>query len=168
MHSMVFASERQLIDHFMLQLASGLSAWQPVVLAREFNYNRGRADLVAVGADGTIIAFEAKLYRWRDALHQAYRNTCFAHRSYVVVPSVTGLSAQRYPAEFERRNVGLCAVSSEGFLVLHDALHRDPIQPWLAATASQHAAAARSENNTTPPALNCAAADSRTPCEINL
>src|SRR2546427_5324293 len=43
--------------------------------------------------DALPISFEAKLKDWRYALDQAYRNTCFAHKSYVVVPEATALTA---------------------------------------------------------------------------
>jgi hypothetical protein len=50
-----------------------------VSFACEFDYSRGRTDVVALRDGEHVIAFEAKLKDWRTALHQAYRNTCFAH-----------------------------------------------------------------------------------------
>ena len=48
-----------------------------------------------------LMAFEAKLKDWRYGLDQAYRNTCFAHKSYVVVPEATALPTNRELAKDE-------------------------------------------------------------------
>jgi hypothetical protein len=42
--------------------------------------------VVALTSAGRVLAFEAKLKDWREALHQAYRNSCFANGTYVVLP----------------------------------------------------------------------------------
>jgi hypothetical protein len=132
-----YRSERQLVRDFVRSLAK--SPWGPLTVAREFDYQRGRADVVGVCDAGLVVAFEAKLTRWRRALQQAYRNTCFAHRSYVVLPWATAQVAQKYSAEFEKRRVGLCTVHSGQLLVLHEARNATPLQPWLAAAASSQA-----------------------------
>src|SRR5438876_9276871 len=107
---MKYASERELVDDFTRALADGLEAWGSVDFAEEFYYLRGRTDVVALTADGAVLAFEAKLLDWKEALHQAYRNTCFAHESYVVLPCHVARRAIRSDAEFTRRGVGLCTV----------------------------------------------------------
>jgi hypothetical protein len=110
----------------------GSAEWRAEVVAREFFYSRGRTDVIAV-SDGQLLAFEAKLSRWRDALHQAYRNRCFAHRSYVAVPSDIGARLLRHHEEFTRRKVGLCGVSSSRQVtVLIEADACEPWQEWLA------------------------------------
>jgi hypothetical protein len=82
-----------------------------------------------------MIAFEAKLEKWRVALHQAYRNRCFAHRSYVVLPARAARAALRSSAEFTRRGVGLVVVTPDGLRCLVDAPLGTPWQMWLCETA---------------------------------
>ena len=83
---MLFSDERSMVCCFTMHLREASSPWGIVRLGTEFYYQRGRADVVAVLEDGTVIAFEAKLKRWKDALRQAYRNLCFADASFVVTP----------------------------------------------------------------------------------
>ena len=94
--------------------------------------------MVAVAEDGAIIAFEAKLRKWRQALHQAYRNLCFAHRSYVVLPEKTALIAARYEEEFLTRGVGLCYVNDDELVILREAIANEPLQPRISDRASLH------------------------------
>lgn len=130
----VYRSERQLVRDFVRSLRQ--SPWGPLAVTREFNYHRGKADVVGVCDAGSVVAFEAKLTRWRGALQQAYRNTCFAHRSYVLLPWQTAQVARKYWAEFDKRKVGLCTVQSGQVVVLHEARSAAPLQPWLTAVAS--------------------------------
>ncbi|NCO39193.1 MAG: hypothetical protein COZ06_38190 [Armatimonadetes bacterium CG_4_10_14_3_um_filter_66_18] len=130
-----YPSEQALVDAFCATLASENSPWGELSCAREFDYVRGRADVVAADAEGRIIAFEAKLEKWREALNQAYRNTCFAHESYVVLPEAAAMRAARYAREFSRRAVGLCYVHDGEVTVELEADERTPLQPWLAEAA---------------------------------
>jgi hypothetical protein len=93
---------------------------------------------VAVSNAETLIAFEAKLKDWKCALHQAYRNTCFAHRSFVLLPRAVALTARGFLGEFERRGVGLCYIDGADLVVLHESPHTMPIEPWLASEAISH------------------------------
>jgi hypothetical protein len=126
-----FRTERALVDALVRQLRRVGNPWGRLRVHREFFYLRGRTDVVALMKDGTILAFEAKLSNWRKALHQAYRNSCFAHVSFVLLPEQAALSAHRYAAEFECRRVGLCYVSSRSLVVLQEAARMEPLQPWL-------------------------------------
>jgi hypothetical protein len=128
---MPYVSEAALVEEFVAYLGWGDHRWGEMAVAQEFDYQRGRTDVVGVSSDGRIVAFEAKLDRWRDALNQAYRNTCFAHRSYVIVPAETAQRAARYEREFRRRKVGLCYVENGRVEVLFEPPHLDPILPWL-------------------------------------
>ncbi len=100
-------------------------------VSREFNYNRGRADVILMTIDNEIIAFEAKLQKWRDALHQAYRNTCFAHYSYIIVPKIVAEKAIQYEIEFAQRLVGICYVSNNKIVIARNAVKSTPLQEWL-------------------------------------
>jgi hypothetical protein len=103
---MPYSTECELVDHCVARLGEVGSPWGSLDLVREFFYHRGRVDVAGVAADGHVVAFEAKLTRWRDALQQAYRNTCFAHSSYVWLPWDIAQVAFRYTDQFERRRVG--------------------------------------------------------------
>jgi len=100
-----------------------------------FSYQRGRADIVAVDPFLNLIAFEAKLSRWRDALLQAYRNTCFAHYSYVILPHHVARRVSKEADDFYRHSVGLIAVAPSELDVLIPSPFHDPIQPWLSEAA---------------------------------
>jgi hypothetical protein len=127
-----------LVDAFVGLLLENRSPWGKVRLGREFDYSRGRTDVVAVSDADTLIAIEAKLEDWKSALHQAYRNTCFAHRSFVLLPKAAALNAFSYSGEFERRGIGLCYIDGADLVILHEAAHTSPLEPWLASEAISH------------------------------
>ena len=128
----MYKTERSLVRQFVRQLRTASCPWGPVEVSREFDYRRGRADVVVAAEDGEhLIAFEAKLEKWRDALHQAYRNTCFAHSSYVILPRRVALRAQRYSADFSYRNVGLCYIDSGRIAIVLTPEKKAPLEPGL-------------------------------------
>jgi len=131
-----FPNERALVEAIAEDLASDRSPWPNLILAREFNYSRGRTDIVGVDEHGNVIAFEAKLSRWRLALCQAYRNTAFAHYSYVVLPPAAALRAARSIGDFARHSVGLCSASPSGVEILIEAPYADPVLPGLTSLAA--------------------------------
>jgi len=133
--NMTFQSEENLVDRFVSLLETDQTLWGKVACSREFDYLRGRADVVAVAGPDTLIAVEAKLEDWKQALHQAYRNTCFAHRSFVLLPKNVALAAGVFRAEFERRGVGLCYIDNASLVILHDSPPSIPLEPWLASQA---------------------------------
>ena len=135
---MTFETESKLVDSFVGLLETNRTPWGCVRFAREFDYSRGRTDVIAFANAETLIAIEAKLKDWKCALHQAYRNTCFAHRSFVLLPKAVALTARVYLAEFEKRGVGICYIDDAGLIVLHDSPHTPPHEPWLAREAISH------------------------------
>lgn len=135
---MYFQNEQVLVSSFLSRLNSNRSPWGTVQAATEFYYQRGRTDVIACTTDESVIAVEAKLEDWRAALHQAFRNRCFAHRSYVLLPKHTALRAHRYLAEFDRRQVGICYLEGLEIVVLHQAAESSPLEPWLSVLARQH------------------------------
>lgn len=126
-----FATEEHLVHTFCALLCGNDEPWGDLRWSVEFEYTRGRTDVVAVDERDVVITFEAKLTKWRYALQQAYRNTCFAHLSFVVLPSRIAQRALGFGDEFRRRNVGLCALGEDGFSLLLDCRRSRPIQPWL-------------------------------------
>jgi len=132
---MTHCCEEDLVSALLGQLRESTAPWDLTRIGSEFDYRRGRADVIAVSREGRVLAFEAKMDRWKIALWQAYRNTCFAHRSYVVLPSERAHLAHQHSAEFKRLGVGLCSVDSEGVVVLVESGNFAPIQPWLTEQA---------------------------------
>jgi hypothetical protein len=131
-----FRTESALVHHFLELLEDESCPWGEVQSRQEFFYTRGRTDVVALTEEGAIVAFEAKLARWRDAMHQAYRNTSFAHESYVLLPENVAKRAFEYAEEFDRRSVGLCYISDNRVIVLIQSARCQPLQQWLASKAT--------------------------------
>jgi hypothetical protein len=98
---------------------------------REFDFQRGRTDIVGVARGDKVVSFEAKLTRWKDALDQAYRNTSFSHLSFVLLPMPVALRAKEHADQFDMRKVGICSVSKASVVVVHPAAKVIPILPWL-------------------------------------
>jgi hypothetical protein len=153
MSIMKFHSEEILVDRLVSLLATDQTPWGKVACSREFDYSRGRADVVAVACSNMLIAIEAKLADWRKALHQAYRNTCFAHRSFVLVPKDVAMEAGAFRAEFERRGVGLCYIDSASLVILHDSPLSTPLEPWLASQAISQVRRTNADSCPLPPSL---------------
>ena len=133
----VFGSERELVAQFVAALVADGAPWGYLRVTSEFFYGRGRVDVLGACEKKRVIAFEAKLTRWREALHQAYRNTCLAHRSYVVLPAHVAARALSSQREFQKLGVGLCTLIDGRVVILLDVPPTDPIQPWLALLAAE-------------------------------
>jgi len=135
-----FALESDLVAAAIDVLAAGLDDWGVADFGLEFDYRRGRTDIVAILETGEVIAIEAKLRDWREALQQAYRNTSFAAESYILMPLEAAQRAAQNYLEFEVRGVGICTIGA-GFLeVLHPARrHEQPLEPWLTERAAAFA-----------------------------
>jgi hypothetical protein len=127
----VYELEIDLVKDFQTTVYGTPNAFTIIAMASEFNYVEGKVDIIAKNNNGDLIAFEAKLSRWRDALNQAYRNSSFAHYSYVVLPETTSENAISHINEFYRRGVGLCSFGSSGLRIKIPATKRNPIQPWV-------------------------------------
>lgn len=134
----MFFDEKSLVNQFVLTLQSTSSPWGNLKIASEFFYQRGRTDIVALSSTGEVIAFEAKLKKWKIALQQAYRNRCFADLSYVLLPQDSVHNAYKHLDEFVIRRVGLCCFSEDVLEVLYDAPQTKPLQPWLRDQAVLH------------------------------
>jgi len=128
----MYKTEFNLVRMFVQLLRRGLGPWGMVHVAREFRYDRGRTDVLALGEKGKhLIAFEAKLEKWRDALDQAYRNTCFAQSSYVLLPRHLALRLDKHVRDFEYRNVGLCYIDGGKISIAFVAERIAPPERWL-------------------------------------
>lgn len=133
----MFTKESQLVDALAHLLHSDYTSFQCARVAFEFNFQSGRADVVGISIGGEVLAFEAKLANWKEAMHQAYRNASFAHSCYVVVPFGAAKNAFRAEREFKRRGVGLCTIREFGIEVLIPACCKKPLLPWLSEDAKE-------------------------------
>lgn len=134
----MFESEETLTQVFDTALSEKHSPFTPECIAKEFDYREGRTDVIAFDRQGNLLAFEMKLDKWKQALHQAYRNSSFAHYSYVVVPLRTALRAAMQEHEFLRRGVGLCSVDGTRIRIEIDARRVEPLRPWLTESAIEY------------------------------
>ena len=138
----MFRSERGLVDTFCRSVRTGASPWPILGYRREFEFDRGRPDFIAVvegKPDSFVLSVEAKLREWRRALDQAYRNTCFAHVSFVLLPPTVLDAARRSEYEFSRRGVGLCTIRNNQVVVAIAARIQEPVQLWLSQQARKEA-----------------------------
>ena len=131
--------ESVLVSMLTERLKNQDNPFSVVTVGLEFGHHSGRVDLVAVSDIGELWTFEAKLKKWRDAVHQAYRNTSFAHYSYVLLPTKIAENAFRYEREFQRRGIGLCTIDESQITILIRATRKEPIQPWITENAIEHA-----------------------------
>lgn len=134
----IFSTEQELVNIF-LEYLKGYNHWNTSNYGIEFNFMRGKTDVVAISPVYGVIAIEAKLKKWRGALQQAYRNRCFANKSYVLLPLETAKIAYRHEHEFDRRGVGICSIQDNCITIIKEATINEPIQPWLKQRAVQYA-----------------------------
>lgn len=134
----MFENEEHLTQFFDTALSQEHSPFSPECIAREFDYREGRTDVIVSDSQGNLLAFEMKLEKWKQALNQAYRNSSFAHYSYIVVPLRTAMRAVRQEYEFLRRGVGLCSVDDSRIRIEIDARRTEPLRPWLTKTALEY------------------------------
>jgi hypothetical protein len=127
----MYKLENDLVSDFIKYFEAAECLFVDLKIAFEFDYQSGRVDVVGTNETGELISFEAKLSRWRDAVHQAYRNTSFSHYSYVILPEVTAKKAAMYWHEFDTRGIGLCVTSPNKVWVEIPATKQNPLLPWL-------------------------------------
>jgi hypothetical protein len=134
----MYKLESELVDAIADNLKLAKKPFSYLDIAFEFNYKNGITDIVATNNDGCLFAFEAKLKRWKIALFQAYRNSSFAHYSYVILPRSQAKHAIKSSHEFEKRGVGLCSFGESSIMIEIPAKKNNPIQPWLTESAKKH------------------------------
>lgn len=137
---MYYKFEKNLVTDFEGNIKHADNVFEISDFAFEFFYISGKTDIIASTNNGNLIAFEAKLNRWRVAMNQAYRNTAFAHYSYVLIPKPVVDNALKHKHEFERRGLGLCSIDPEGIKIEILPKRKEPIQPWLTNAAFSYIA----------------------------
>jgi hypothetical protein len=99
--------------------------------------------VLGVTESGDIVLFEAKVKRWREALHQAYRANAFAHYVYVVLPDVESQQALANREVFERFGVGLCTVKGSTIDIAISAPRSTPFDSSRTEDAVSHIISSR-------------------------
>jgi hypothetical protein len=110
-------------------------------------------EFASVVAD--VIAAEAKLQLWRQALSQAMTYRHFANRTFVAMDATTTPRAPEVLAQFRTNQIGLCAVDSKSLeWLVYPPRHTEPMGPdreYLITSAAtpirQHLWARRYETN---------------------
>lgn len=133
--SALYSSERTLVRDLSRLVTSRRGPVRCREVAFEFNYAAGRTDLVGLGQESEVHAFETKLSKWREALEQARRNTCFAHYSYVALPVKAADNALKAKDEFRRLGIGLVALNGEHGRLAIRPRRNAPLLPWLTQSA---------------------------------
>lgn len=127
----IYAKEDELVTAFLALLEDNDHPWGEIHVSTEFNYQSGKTDVVACTQNGEVIAFEAKLSKWKEAIHQAYRSTSYADYSYVLLPLDVAEKVAIYSSELSKRNIGVVSIVSDEIKVIYDAPKVDPIHKRL-------------------------------------
>ena len=133
-----FVSEANMVDQFVEFLGKGQSPWGSLQATTEWDYRTGIVDVLVRTKNGQLIAFEAKLSDWRRATHQAYRNTTYARRAYVLLPVDVATRVCAHEDFFSRYGVGLCSFDLDGISILIEAHEKEPLLPWLYERAQSY------------------------------
>lgn len=149
-----FSTEACLVEGFVGMLESGRTPFGVTQVATEWDHRSGFVDVLARDLEQTLVAFEAKLADWRRAFMQAYRNTAYANRTYVLLPEKTVHRALCHREEFEFRGVGLCSFDGITVRILIEAAAQDPLLRWLHALAHEHFDGGSDEPHTARPRRN--------------
>jgi predicted nuclease with RNAse H fold len=133
-----FSSEAALVECFVEKLERGRTRYGRVEVVTEWDHRSGLVDVLARDSKGTLVAFEAKLENWRRAFDQAYRNTAYADRVYVLLPPTAAQRAMQNREQFELRGIGLCSFDGRASRVLIEASDHDALLKWVRARAHEH------------------------------
>jgi hypothetical protein len=102
---------------------------------KEFDYQRGRADICALSSSQDLICIEAKLKNWKSAFHQAYKNTSYSHYSYILVPEKLVSTFENRQISTRYDGIGIISMGDRGLSMIKKAKKNKPIQPWLTKQA---------------------------------
>ncbi len=135
-----YPTEAALVRSFVGLLRSSPSPFKHVGYAREFsNGTSSRPDIIIVTQSGEVIAIEAKLTRWRDAMGQAYRNTFFADRSFVLLPPSVAARAATNASDLIAHGIGICTLIDDEITIVSDAPLTQPYNIYRRELAREEA-----------------------------
>jgi hypothetical protein len=133
-----YLTEQSLVDDLSFVVKDKNSPVPCRQVAHEFDYASGRTDLLGLGKQDDVHAFETKLSKWREALDQARRNACFAHYCYVALPAKAARLALKSEREFIRHGVGLVVLGLQQANLAIKPRRNEPLLPWLTKAAIAH------------------------------
>lgn len=133
-----FATEAEMVEMFIDVLGTRRSDFGRVEITREWDHRSGYVDVLARDGKKSLIAFEAKLADWKRAFMQAYRNTAYADRAYVLLPSGPAERALAHRSHFEDKGIGLCRFDGVRIEVLLEAMEHPPLVAWVRKLAHEH------------------------------
>jgi len=133
-----YLTERSLVEDLSFVVKEKNSPVPCREIAHEFDYASGRTDMLGLGQQDDVHAFETKLSKWREALDQARRNACFAHYYYVALPAQAAKTALKFECEFIRHGVGLIVLGMQQAKLAIKPRRNDPLLPWLTQAAIAH------------------------------
>lgn len=133
-----FASEAEMVDQFVGVLAKPRSGFGRLEITLEWDHRAGFVDVLARDRSSALIAFEAKLGDWKRAFMQAYRNTAYANRAYVLLPTGVAHRAMLHRETFEGKGIGLCCFDGKRIEVLLEAVDQEPVVTWIRRKAHEH------------------------------
>lgn len=134
----IFDSEAEMVNKFIAALSKRSSRFGRVTIAREWDHRAGYVDVLARDRNNALIAFEAKLGDWKRAFMQAYRNTAYADRAYVLLPAGAADRALVHKGTFEDKGIGLCRFDGDHIEVLVEATDQVPLIAWVRSKAHEH------------------------------
>ncbi len=135
-----YQSEAAFVRSFVGLLRAAPSPFEHVGYAREFsNGTSSRPDIIIVTQSGEVIAIEAKLTRWRDAMGQAYRNTFFSDRSFVLLPPSIARRAAQNVAELHAHGIGVCTMVDNAIEIVSEAPLAQPYNIYRRELAREKA-----------------------------
>jgi len=76
----------------------------------------------------TIIAIEAKLKNWKQALYQAMRYQRFSNKSYVLLDRKHVKPALKNIHVFKKKNIGLLSMNDEDYIIHHNPTTKEAPQ----------------------------------------
>lgn len=128
-----YVTEVEFVKDFLSLLEDGVTPWGELETTTEWDYRSGITDVLARTNAGDLVAFEAKLRDWKGATHQAYRNTTFVRKAYVVMPFDAAKRASRNESIFVRYGVGLCTLVNNNVRIVIEAPEANaaPLLPWM-------------------------------------
>lgn len=133
-----FCSESELVAQFV-PIAQNSKEFRFNKTTLEWSHSSGSVDVLGFCENsGELFAIEAKLTNWRKALLQAYRNTSYAHRAYVLLPKEYAHRAEKRKEEFSELGIGLCSFDGKTIKIIFRAKKQKPILRWLREKAIQH------------------------------
>ncbi len=133
-----YLTERSLVNDLSFVVKEKGSPVPCRKIIHEFDYSSGRTDLLGLGQQDEVHAFETKLSKWREALHQARRNACFAHYCYVALPIKAASTALKFEREFIKHGIGLVVLGMRQAELAIKPRRNDPLLPWLTKAALAH------------------------------